>query len=114
MRLSRSKLPIPAVAIVALVAMATFTLEVDLHFAARAGRNPSAALQLSTPHAEQPRELRPMLSSLPLAFECNQGQADPGVRYLAHAERYTLFLTTSEVLFALNPLTRTPTAINQR
>lgn len=114
MRLSRSKLPIPAVAIVALVAMATFTLEVDLHFAARAGRNPSAALQLSTPHAEQPRELHPMLSSLPLEFESNQGQADPAVRYLARAQRYTLFLTTSEVLFALNPLTTAPTAIKHR
>jgi hypothetical protein len=105
MRPSTSELLKPAASMIALVAIAAFTLGARLHFAARTNHNPGAALQPLP--VEQPRELRPVLSRLPLAFESNQGQADPRVRYLAHGEGYTLLLTASDVLFALNPLAST-------
>ena len=38
---------------------------------------------------------------LPLAFESNQGQTDPQVRFLAHTNDSTLFLTPFEAVFTL-------------
>jgi len=40
--------------------------------------------------------------SLPMAFEPNQGQTDPRVRYLARGGGYTLFLTGSDAVLSLN------------
>lgn len=40
-------------------------------------------------------------ASLPLAFEANQGQTDPRVRFLARAAGYTLFLTATETVLSL-------------
>src|SRR4051794_29594335 len=37
---------------------------------------------------------------LPLTFERNQGQADARVKFLAHGDRSTLFLTRDEVVLA--------------
>jgi hypothetical protein len=43
---------------------------------------------------------------LPLAFEVNQGQTAPDVRFLAHGEGYQLFLTSQEAVLTLrHPLT---------
>jgi hypothetical protein len=41
------------------------------------------------------------LGAFPLAFEANQGQTDPQVKYLARGNGYTLFLTSSDAVFAL-------------
>jgi hypothetical protein len=38
---------------------------------------------------------------LPLAFEANQGQTAPNVRFLAHGQGYQLFLTTEEAVLTL-------------
>jgi hypothetical protein len=38
---------------------------------------------------------------LPLAFEANQGQTDPQVKYLARGAGYTLFLTADEAVLSL-------------
>src|SRR5580700_11281747 len=38
---------------------------------------------------------------LPLAFEANQGQTAPAVRYLAHGQSYQLFLTNQEAVLTL-------------
>jgi hypothetical protein len=38
----------------------------------------------------------------PLSFEENQGQTDPGVRYLTRGEGYTLYLTEQEAVFSLS------------
>ena len=50
------------------------------------------------------RPLRPHLMSkyakLPLAFEVNQGQTDPKVKFLSHAAGYSLFLTSNEALLS--------------
>jgi hypothetical protein len=39
--------------------------------------------------------------TLPLAFEANQGQTAPEVRYLAHGQSYELFLTNQEAVLTL-------------
>ena len=40
---------------------------------------------------------------LPLAFEPNQGQADPAVRFLARGRGYALFFTGTEAVLVLTP-----------
>ena len=39
---------------------------------------------------------------LPLAFDANQGQTDPQVKYLARGKGYTLFLTSNKAVLSLN------------
>jgi hypothetical protein len=39
---------------------------------------------------------------LPLAFEANQGQSDPRVRFLSRGDGYSLFLTDTEAVLALS------------
>jgi len=55
-----------------------------------------------------PRPTRQALISsygqLPLAFEANEGQTDPGVKYLARGSGYMLFLTSHEAVFAVQPI----------
>jgi len=46
--------------------------------------------------------VRASLNTLPLAFEANQGQTDPQVKYMARGNGYTLFLTATDTVFALN------------
>jgi hypothetical protein len=41
---------------------------------------------------------------LPLSFEVNEGQSDPGVKFLSRGSGYTLFLTGSEAVLALQKL----------
>jgi hypothetical protein len=38
---------------------------------------------------------------LPLSFEANQGQTDPQVKFLSRGNRYSLFLTSTEAVLAL-------------
>ena len=40
---------------------------------------------------------------LPFSFEANQGQTDRRVQFLARGRGYTLFLTATEAVLALNP-----------
>src|SRR5439155_8633011 len=39
---------------------------------------------------------------LPLAFEANQGQTDPQVKFLSRGVGYSLFLTPTEAVLALS------------
>ena len=41
-----------------------------------------------------------LLRSLPLAFEANRGQSAPDVRFLAHGDGYTLYLTGTDATIA--------------
>jgi len=43
------------------------------------------------------------LGNLPLAFEHNEGQVDPQVRFLAKGPGYVLYLTPAEAVFVLKP-----------
>jgi hypothetical protein len=46
-------------------------------------------------------ELRSVISQLPLIFEPNQGQADAGVRFLAHGIGYGLYLDSAGAVLAV-------------
>jgi hypothetical protein len=46
-----------------------------------------------------------ILSSLPIAFEPNDGQADPSARYLAHSGHYTLLFGPSAITLLLDTAT---------
>jgi hypothetical protein len=48
-----------------------------------------------------------------LAFEANEGQTDPEVRFFARGSGYTLFLTSTEAVFSLQK-TAAPGAIGSR
>jgi hypothetical protein len=56
--------------------------------------------------AAQKENMTRAYGALPLAFEANQGQTAPEVRYLAHGQGYQLFLTNQEAVLTL----RQPTA----
>src|SRR5206468_3287494 len=44
------------------------------------------------------------LAQLTMAFEPNQGQTDPQVKFLAHGRGYGLFLTTDQAALSLQPM----------
>ncbi len=46
--------------------------------------------------------MKASFASLPLGFEQNYGQTDPQVKYMAHANGYTLFLTSHDAVFAFH------------
>jgi len=51
--------------------------------------------------AEQRGRIRASLDALPLAFEANQGQTDPQVKYTARGNGYKLYLSSSHATMAL-------------
>lgn len=53
--------------------------------------------------AQASGRVRASLATLPLAFEANQGQTDPQVKYVARGRGYTVFLTTNDTVFAVHP-----------
>jgi Beta-propeller repeat len=52
--------------------------------------------------AENGAKVRASLETLPLAFEANQGQNDPQVKYMARGNGYAVFLTANDTVFALH------------
>ena len=65
---------------------------------------PVATAQAPVLNAEQRGRVQASLGALPLAFESNQGQTDPQVRYMARGNGYTVFLTANDTVFALQSL----------
>lgn len=57
--------------------------------------------------AENSARVRASLETLPLAFEANQGQTDPQVKYMARGNGYTVFLTANDTVFALHSSSQT-------
>jgi len=51
--------------------------------------------------AAQSKPARTVIESLPLAFELNQGQTDPRVKFLSRGNGYALFLTPDEMVLSL-------------
>jgi hypothetical protein len=65
---------------------------------------PSALPLLNAAPAESAQSRQRVVTAygnLPLAFEANQGQTDPRVKYMARGNGYTLFLTSSEAVVSL-------------
>jgi hypothetical protein len=63
--------------------------------------NQSTSKSEPTISAEQRGRIRASLDALPLAFEANQGQTDPQVKYTARGNGYSVFLTASDTVFAI-------------
>ena len=107
---SKKRIVVPAVCFIAVMAAALLVFS-PTHRTARAANSPalssqpqSSHLQLSktvTPAAHQ--RLQATFAALPLAFEQNQGQTDPQVKYMARGNGYTLFLTNHDAVFAIHP-----------
>ncbi len=77
------------------------------HRAMASAKRAAAPLQAPAPAARQSARLRSSLETLPLAFEANQGQTDPQVKYMARGNGYTVFLTASDTVFELHSASRT-------
>jgi hypothetical protein len=95
----------PAVLIVAVMAVAGAVLSAGLRWQGSNGAPKRAAAALSQASAlsgEQRGRVRANLGSLPLAFEANQGQTAPQVKYMARGNGYTVFLTNNDTVFALS------------
>ena len=67
-----------------------------------ASNHTAASMQPATAlSAAQNQNMTRAYGALPLAFEVNQGQTAPEVRYLAHGQGYQLFLTNREAVLTL-------------
>jgi len=64
----------------------------------------------SAPTQKPGRAAQTSYGKLPLAFEANQGQSDPRVKFLAHGPGYSVFLTSGQMVLALRPSTVTVNA----
>jgi fibronectin type III domain protein/beta-propeller repeat-containing protein len=74
------------------------------HALSKTAKPISAVRRTAAVGAEERGRVRRSLDALPLAFEVNQGQTDPRIKYTAQAGGYTLFLTADDVVFALRSL----------
>ena len=90
------------VAAVAMIAVALLAVSPAKHRAAHAALSPSLASQSKTVPPPARERVKASFASLPLGFEQNYGQTDPQVKYMAHANGYTLFLTNRDAVFAFH------------
>ncbi len=97
---------IAAVAVLAAVGIAGSSLSTHR---GNAAARPVAAAQAPTLSAQQRGRVQASLGALPLAFEANQGQTDPQVKYMARGNGYTVFLTANDTVFALQSSSKTAT-----
>jgi hypothetical protein len=102
---SASRRFVPAGWIVGLAVLATLGIAVSAGFRTHRG---NAAKQIAAATGQAPAfsaqergRVRENLGGLPLAFEANQGQTDPQVKYMARGNGYTVFLTANDTVFAL-------------
>jgi hypothetical protein len=95
---SAKKMWMPAVWIVAIAIVAATAIAGSSHVRARSARTSATQVPAS---ASQSGRMRSDLDALPLAFEANQGQTDPQVKYMARGKGYTAFLTADETVFAM-------------
>ncbi len=99
-KLSTQKSWMPALWIFAIVIVAVVAIAGSSHVRAeRKSVRASASPVRSS--ASQNSRVRANLAALPLAFEANQGQTDPEVKYMARGNGYKLFLTSSKAIMSL-------------
>ena len=96
----------PAVWIVAVTVVAAATLiAVGPAKSGLRRSNPASATAMSQLQSVTPAEharINATYAALPLAFEANQGQVDPQVKYLARGNGYKLFLTNNDAVFSFH------------
>lgn len=90
------------VAVVATVAVALLAFSPARLRAAFAGSSSLVSHSKTVPPSARDH-VKASFASLPLGFEPNYGQTDPQVKYMAHANGYTLFLTNHDAVFAFHP-----------
>jgi len=91
-----------AIPVFAVLAFALIALSFRYHRAAHTDLASSVTSQPTTISPAVRERLQASFASLPLAFEPNQGQTDPQVKYLARANGYTLFLTSQDAVFSFH------------
>jgi len=92
----------PALWIVAILVAAVAAVVVVAPNARLHGGTLAASALASQPATPAARaRIQANYAALPLAFEANQGQTDPQVKYLARGKGYRLFLTSSQAIMAL-------------
>ena len=75
---------------------------------AKTATRPAPTTTASSAVSDQQRSrVRAAMGALPLAFEANQGQSDPQVKYMARGNGYKLFLTSSQAIMKLPARKRT-------
>lgn len=88
----------PAVWTVAIAIVGVAAIAGSSHLRAPSARTSGTQAPVST---AQSSRVRANLDALPLAFEANQGQTDPQVKYMARGNGYKLFLTSSKAIMSL-------------
>ena len=108
--MSKPSIPRFAVPVVGMAALAVMAIAVGGYAVKQSTRqtnHASATIPVSQNSsapaltAEQRGRVRASLDALPLAFEANQGQTDPEVRYMARGNGYQLYLTSSQAILRL-------------
>jgi len=102
---SKRRIVALASCIAAVVAVALLVLFPISHRAAHATSSSSVTSRAASQSTITPavrERLQATFAALPLAFEQNQGQTDPQVKYMARANGYTLFLTNHDAVFAFH------------
>jgi hypothetical protein len=105
----QTKSPLVRIGIMAGIPIAALALFLSVHMHHRAhssqivaSTHTAASAQAAAPlSAAQKQNWTSAYGTLPLAFEANQGQTAPEVRYLAHGQSYQLFLTNQEAVLTL-------------
>ena len=93
----------PFVWIVAALSVAVLAFAGVTHLRHQRATLPQLAASAPTAaRALQSSRVRSNFAALPLAFEANQGQTDPQVKYMARGSGYTVFLTPNDAVFALH------------
>jgi hypothetical protein len=91
-----------AIPVFAVLAFALIALSSRYHRGAHTDLPSSLTSQAKTISPAVRERLQASFARLPLAFEQNQGQTDPQVKYMARANGYTLFLTCRDAVFSFH------------
>jgi hypothetical protein len=89
------------------LAILALVLSVQMHRRAHSSQpiasnhTPASAQPATALSAARKEDMTRAYGALPLAFEANQGQTAPAVRYLAHGQGYQLFLTNQDAVLTL-------------
>src|SRR5208282_4661059 len=97
--------------LVAAIAIGVVTTLLPTAVVAQSMERHSQQAQASPATGTAKSETAISMAGLPLGFELNKGQMDPAVKYAARGSQYTLFLTSSEAVFALPVSTELPTTL---
>ncbi len=95
----------PIVSVVATLSVAVLAFAGVTHLRHQRATVPQLAASTPATRAQQSTRVRSNFGALPLAFEANQGQTDPHVKYMARGSGYTVFLTPNDTVFALHSST---------